>query len=281
VTFIHELMHVFHAADEYDGGNFVIPCTAWSPLGHARAIQAGATKSNGNHENCNHHADGQECLMGPGSGIAEQPFWRPLLCWYTRAQVGWHDSGALLVKASYPANIGTITPAPQVHVAGDHVLAREDFSYVQSGVTQYGARRCGVGSATGYTYSAAAGLTTACSNDRNWAPNLDGNPGDVEWTNGPTYLSGDSYDEGRVNVGAVDYLRYYCGDGLCDSTETHASCAMDCTCGNGTCDGNETWWSCPSDCSVCGNEVCEPPDEDEDNCPIDCCVQTGPGPCPV
>jgi hypothetical protein len=27
--------------------------------------------------------------------------------------------------------------------------------------------------------------------------------------------------------------------------------------------------------------VCEPPDEDEDNCPIDCCVQTGPGPCPV
>jgi len=278
VTFIHELMHVFHAADEYDGGNFVTPCRAWSPLGHDRAIEAGGTTSNGNHENCNHHADGQECLMGPGSGTAMDPFSRPLLCWYTRAQVGWHDTDGLYVRASYPANIGVVNPSPRVHIAGDHVAGLQDFSYVQSGVTQYGSRRCGVGTGTGFTYSAAPGLTSACANDYSLGANLDGAPADVAWPSGPTYIGGASYDEGRVETRTVTYQRYYCGDGLCDTTETFVSCPADCTCGNGVCEGNEQWWTCPSDCTECGNEICEA-GEDEDSCPIDCCVQTGPGPC--
>ncbi len=278
-TFIHELMHVFHAADEYAGGNFITPCRAWSGLGHDRAKEAGATKSNGNHINCNHHADDQSCLMNGGPDFADSPFWRPLMCWHTRAQIGWHDSGALAVRAQYPAAMGFfISPTPRVHIDGDHTFGREDFTYAEDGSIQYGSRRCATGSASGADiFSAQAGMTTNCAGDANFWTNVNGHPGDIVWPSGPTYLSGQSYDEGRVNLRVVDYSHFTCGDGVCDATETPATCPSDCTCGNGICDGLETFITCPADCTFCGNQICEP-GETVANCPFDCCVPVPGGP---
>ncbi len=68
-----------------------------------------------------------------------------------------------------------------------------------------------------------------------------------------------------------------CGDGLCQPSESSASCGYDCLgvaakCGDGVCTGNETGVNCPADCktaAVCGNGTCEP-GEDSQNCPGDC-----------
>ncbi len=70
-----------------------------------------------------------------------------------------------------------------------------------------------------------------------------------------------------------------CGDGLCQPTESSASCGYDCLgvagkCGDGACTGSETNANCPSDCataSVCGDGTCQP-GEDSGNCPADCPV---------
>ena len=53
-----------------------------------------------------------------------------------------------------------------------------------------------------------------------------------------------------------------CGNGTCESGETAASCAADCSeetaegCGNNTCDDGESFASCPADCSgLCAGEA--------------------------
>lgn len=65
-----------------------------------------------------------------------------------------------------------------------------------------------------------------------------------------------------------------CGDSICATTETFATCPADCTlltCGDGTCGGGEDFTSCPADCGNCGNGVCEESlGETATNCAIDC-----------
>jgi hypothetical protein len=39
-----------------------------------------------------------------------------------------------------------------------------------------------------------------------------------------------------------------CGNGVCDVSESFASCPQDCTCGNGVCDATESNATCPGDC---------------------------------
>ena len=67
-----------------------------------------------------------------------------------------------------------------------------------------------------------------------------------------------------------------CGDGICDPSENHTSCAADCTlttCGNGACDGGETCTTCPIDCGACAacnnNGTCDA-NETHWSCPNDC-----------
>ncbi len=68
----------------------------------------------------------------------------------------------------------------------------------------------------------------------------------------------------------------FCGDGICNTFENYTSCSIDCPaiCGNDICESpEEDDCSCPQDCgnnSECGNGVCEEPYEDSDNCSQDC-----------
>jgi hypothetical protein len=81
-------------------------------------------------------------------------------------------------------------------------------------------------------------------------------------------------DDDDDTVGAV------CGDGICN--EASSGCAVDCDaepdvdagsspdpdCGNGICESGETIATCGSDCSVCGDNVCHP--SEVDACASDC-----------
>jgi hypothetical protein len=58
--------------------------------------------------------------------------------------------------------------------------------------------------------------------------------------------------------------------------ESSSSCPQDCVfCGDGVCNGSESITSCPRDCSTCGNFTCEL--LDFLFCPEEC----GSGPIPV
>ena len=75
-------------------------------------------------------------------------------------------------------------------------------------------------------------------------------------------------------------------DGMCEPPENEMNCPNDCSggtasdtdgCGNGVCDNGETEETCPEDCPpdptvgpVCGDDVCEAPAENPQNCPEDC-----------
>jgi hypothetical protein len=72
--------------------------------------------------------------------------------------------------------------------------------------------------------------------------------------------------------GTIVYFVYFfkvkvvCGDGVCKTPETFASCSKDCeppppVCGDNKCEKSENYFSCPDDCKppapVCGDRVCE------------------------
>jgi hypothetical protein len=83
-------------------------------------------------------------------------------------------------------------------------------------------------------------------------------------------------DPDFANVGTCVNVGPVCGNGLCESGESAASCATDChsgpVCGNGTCEVGESAASCAADCQtgpVCGNGTCEA-NETDANCPADC-----------
>ncbi|MBQ9395206.1 MAG: hypothetical protein IJU23_06760 [Proteobacteria bacterium] len=72
-----------------------------------------------------------------------------------------------------------------------------------------------------------------------------------------------------------------CGDGVCSSSETFATCPADCKdntakpttgCGNGICNIDETPATCPQDCqAVCGDDYCDKDGgEDFKTCGKDC-----------
>ncbi|HZX20596.1 MAG TPA: hypothetical protein VFF13_06330 [archaeon] len=66
----------------------------------------------------------------------------------------------------------------------------------------------------------------------------------------------------------------FCGDNICDSSESAATCAADCpaVCGDGTCTGTESKNTCPADCGVgviCGDNTCGQ-GENFNICPSDC-----------
>jgi hypothetical protein len=60
-----------------------------------------------------------------------------------------------------------------------------------------------------------------------------------------------------------------CGDGVCQATESAATCPGDCdTCGDGTCQATESATTCPGDCDTCGDAVCQAGEETA--CVTDC-----------
>lgn len=66
----------------------------------------------------------------------------------------------------------------------------------------------------------------------------------------------------------------YCGNSVCESGESAANCAEDCSqvCGDGSCTGTESKLTCPSDCGpkvACGDGTCGT-GETSGNCAADC-----------
>ncbi len=68
----------------------------------------------------------------------------------------------------------------------------------------------------------------------------------------------------------------YCGDGICNGSESAASCSLDCgvdpDCSGGVCDDEEDESDCATDCDAapfCGDGTCDP-DETGASCPADC-----------
>jgi hypothetical protein len=67
----------------------------------------------------------------------------------------------------------------------------------------------------------------------------------------------------NFSVGSYGGGTSFCGDGVCNGTETSGSCLQDCPvatpyCGDTNCDANESCSSCEADCGVCA-----PPGSDE------------------
>ena len=84
-----------------------------------------------------------------------------------------------------------------------------------------------------------------------------------------------------VKILECDPTKQYCGDGICASTETLLSCAVDCgTCGDTFCTAEigETLVSCPTDCAVCGDGICTSQVETNLTCPDDCVPTIPPEP---
>ena len=78
----------------------------------------------------------------------------------------------------------------------------------------------------------------------------------------------------------------YCGDGMCNGSESYYTCSSDCAapapyCGDGRCNGTETCSSCSRDCGTCqptggfcGDGICQTGSgENRTNCYTDCKYQ--------
>lgn len=91
--------------------------------------------------------------------------------------------------------------------------------------------------------------------------------------------------ESIVSSGKSKLSTYWCGDGVCNSTEDYNSCSLDClppafACGNYTCEvPYEDYNSCSIDCSgYCGDAMCDLY-EDYYSCSSDCAYGCGDGYC--
>jgi hypothetical protein len=152
-----------------------------------------------------------------------------------------------------------------------------------------------------YTWSAPADGDYQVSATGSYAVTLDVRFGDCYGTALPTLVAVAAGNELDITVSStaggagpfelrIDRVTDVCGDGLCESSETTASCPQDCTppppppvCGDNVCSAGEDCSSCPQDCgtcsslSTCGDGVCDP-DEDCNSCPQDCGACSSPTP---
>lgn len=89
-----------------------------------------------------------------------------------------------------------------------------------------------------------------------------------------TSLESKDYFACIVASGCLPGVPASCGNGVCESGETNATCAADCEltakCGNNACEPGETPTGCPGDCTWtsagCGDGTCSA----GENCPADC-----------
>ncbi len=99
--------------------------------------------------------------------------------------------------------------------------------------------------------------------------------------NGTAYDDIDCDDLGLTCGGGNCVEPGICGNGLCESAESQATCLADCaeTCGNGTCAGSESFLTCALDCDpICGDGTCEG-NEASTTCSFDCLASCGDGEC--
>lgn len=54
----------------------------------------------------------------------------------------------------------------------------------------------------------------------------------------------------------VTLTKWRCGDGTCNGTETHSTCASDCHCGDGVCGSGESYSNCAADCCNLSQTYC-------------------------
>jgi len=96
-----------------------------------------------------------------------------------------------------------------------------------------------------------------------------------------TCASGCVFDGSGCPSGCVAQPAAWCGDGMCNGSETAGSCPSDCGtedigwCGDGACIGLEDSYNCSFDCGAppsgwCGDGSCDSANEDSNSCSSDC-----------
>lgn len=167
---IHELLHTFHADDEYLGSSKSIwnggTCAASSKTARDRMEDLGLDKeqSNANHQECSVFPKQQICVMGSGGviGWSSQPFVHSQLCWHTRMQIGWGNTGTARVmlrglprdyhynQYRQSSSEDFIDP-PWLDMSGRRNISFEDKRYVVNGSTvRYASPRCLTTTTGGY-----------------------------------------------------------------------------------------------------------------------------------
>jgi hypothetical protein len=115
---------------------------------------------------------------------------------------------------------------------------------------------------TGTTGTDTAGTSTDTGTDTSGTGTDTGTDTGTTDTGGTGTTGTDTGTDTTTDTGTDTGPAPFCGDLICNGSETSLSCPGDCgppppVCGDGTCNGSETKVSCPADCgpAVCEKEV--------------------------
>ena len=202
-VFAHELLHTFYAYDQYgDQCKLVNGNTIWE--NEKRVIDAGALQNqdglyviNGNAVGCNFHSNKTPDIMNNNS-LANSPYPRPLMSWYTRAQIGWGNTGTIYINHVGIDNSDKQLLKPLINLNGQLEKNFEKFEYLAPG--EYN-----ISSPYFYPVNPLSGYikNTPCP----FTINIQGSPNDIEDQTKLLFDSGELTNEGKVFRTELQYKK--------------------------------------------------------------------------